>query len=261
MKTQPGNLPVRAALVVAHPGHELRVFHWFESVRPTLFVITDGSGRSGSSRLSSTTLLLNSVGAEPGSFYGRFTDREIYEAILRGDSDLFVTLSRELARFMCANDIELVAGDALEGYNPTHDLCRLIIQTAVQIANRSRRCNPASYDFPLFGNPDRTTGEEDLRIELDDDAFARKIAAARSYEGLESEVTRAISYTPVDKFRIECLRFVGKMDIDIESDVKPIYERYGEQQVKAGFYRDVVRLREHILPLHNALRSSIQEKV
>jgi hypothetical protein len=261
MKMQSENLPVRAALIVAHPGHELRVFHWFESVRPTVFVITDGSGRSGHSRLASTTLLLNSVAAKPGSFYGRFTDLEIYEAILRGDSDLFVTLSHELARFICANDIELVAGDALEGYNPTHDLCRLIIQTAVQIAGRSSRCHPLSYDFPLLGNPDRTRGKADLRIELDDNAFARKIAAARSYEGLESEVTNAIFFTPVDAFRIECLRFVGDTDINIESNGKPFYEQYGEQQVEAGFYRDVVRLKDHILPLRDALRSSIDEQV
>lgn len=32
----------RAALVVAHPGHELRVYGWLEQARPRVFVLTDG---------------------------------------------------------------------------------------------------------------------------------------------------------------------------------------------------------------------------
>ena len=34
----------RAVLVVAHPGHELRVHGWLELARPTVCILTDGSG-------------------------------------------------------------------------------------------------------------------------------------------------------------------------------------------------------------------------
>jgi hypothetical protein len=34
----------RAALVIAHPGHELRALHWLRLSRPCVFVLTDGSG-------------------------------------------------------------------------------------------------------------------------------------------------------------------------------------------------------------------------
>ena len=40
-----------AALILGHPGHELRVYGWTRSIRPLTFVITDGSGASGISRL------------------------------------------------------------------------------------------------------------------------------------------------------------------------------------------------------------------
>ena len=59
----------RAVLVIGHPGHELRVFHWLEMLRPVVFVLTDGSGGSGYSRLPSTTRILDQVGASRGSFY------------------------------------------------------------------------------------------------------------------------------------------------------------------------------------------------
>jgi len=65
----------KAALVIAHPGHELRVFRWLELTQPQVSVFTDGAGRSGESRLPSTTKLLEQVRAEPGTFYGCLSDR------------------------------------------------------------------------------------------------------------------------------------------------------------------------------------------
>ena len=38
---------VKDFLFVAHPGHELCVHGWLEIARPKVFVLTDGSGRSG----------------------------------------------------------------------------------------------------------------------------------------------------------------------------------------------------------------------
>src|SRR5258706_14972165 len=78
-----------AALVVAHPGHELRVYGWLLEARPKVFVLTDGSGRTGRSRLSSTTKLGTDAGARFGRIYGRFTDIAVYEALLDGNFEVF----------------------------------------------------------------------------------------------------------------------------------------------------------------------------
>jgi hypothetical protein len=74
--------PRRAALVVAHPGHELRVYGWTARERPLVCVLTDGSGYAAGSRLGGTTALLTALGAAPGPIYGRFTDRELYDLLL-----------------------------------------------------------------------------------------------------------------------------------------------------------------------------------
>src|SRR4029077_12021317 len=63
-----------AALVVAHPGHELRVHGWLERHRPVVFVLTDGSGSTASSRLHSTQRILLRAEARQGSIFGRFSD-------------------------------------------------------------------------------------------------------------------------------------------------------------------------------------------
>src|SRR4051794_37292284 len=87
----------KCALLVAHPGHEIHVHGWLETTRPIVYVLTDGSGRSGRSRLKSTTRLLAAAGARPGVIYGRFADRALYEAVLRRDTALFRELAAELA--------------------------------------------------------------------------------------------------------------------------------------------------------------------
>src|SRR5919202_2920039 len=107
----------RAALVIAHPGHELCLYGWLKSARPRVFVLTDGSGHSGKSRIERTTNILKEVGACVGSFYGRFSDAAIYEAILNHQFDLFVGLAQELAAQIINERIECVVGDAREGYN------------------------------------------------------------------------------------------------------------------------------------------------
>ena len=52
-----------SALVVAHPGHELRVFHWMERTRPLYCCLTEGSGGAASSRMRSTDIVLERVGS------------------------------------------------------------------------------------------------------------------------------------------------------------------------------------------------------
>src|SRR5215467_15612703 len=87
----------RPAVVVGHPGHELKVFGWIAEHRPQVHVITDGSGRQGVSRLPSTAKLLAGLSAEPGDIFGSASDAEIYRALLETDIPFFLDLLKRLA--------------------------------------------------------------------------------------------------------------------------------------------------------------------
>ena len=126
------------ALVVAHPGHELKVFGWLHATAPRVYVLTDGSG-GGTPRLSSTAKLLNQAGAVPDEFFGPISDGEIYRAILEKRIPVFLGIVDELAASFAANAIDFVAGDATEGFNPSHDICRALVNAAVAIAERASR--------------------------------------------------------------------------------------------------------------------------
>ena len=140
---------MNTALIISHPGHELRVFHWLEQTRPLVLVLTDGSGSVNQARIGSTTRILKMVGARPALVYGVFTDREIYSRILERSESILVEMIEQVALTLVEQGIDTVTGDALEGYNPSHDLCRYLINGAVLLAGRRSGRLIENLDFPL----------------------------------------------------------------------------------------------------------------
>lgn len=252
----------RAALVVAHPGHELRVHGWMELAHPFVCVLTDGSGHSGQSRLESTTRLLAKSSAPLGSIYGRFKDLDIYTSILDSDFGLFIDLAEELGEAFVRDAVEYVVGDAIEGYNPIHDLCRSVINAAVELANRNKTNRIANFDFQVIGLPDLSSDEfrsREVWLRLDEEALARKLEAAKSYLELRDDVGKMINEAGSASFRFEALRpVISNVATDALIREPPYYERYGEKQVAEGYYRRVIRYREHILPLIDSLQNCAQ---
>jgi hypothetical protein len=296
----------RAALVVAHPSHELRVHGWLEQTRPYVCILTDGGGRSGEQRLPRTSEVIARVGATPGAIYGRLKDLEVYSAILNGDSDLFAGLVEELAQAFADEQIEYVAGDAAEGYSVAHDICRVMIDAAVDLAERKHGHRVVNFDFLVVGPPDEYPDElrdEVILIELDDVAFARKVKAALAYSpklaadvetalsgapfqgikrfsepqlagevdveltnsmlaevesrpALKARLRDIIEGVPIDSFRVECLRPVNNAS-GWTTNEAPFYELYGEKLVAAGRYDKVIRYRDHMLPLAEAIRAKV----
>lgn len=245
------------ALVIAHPGHELRVHGWLERERPEVLVLTDGSGNGETSRLASTAAVLERAGARPGPVFGRFSDREIYRVLLERDTAELALVVHEVAAALAARNVTQVACDAIEGYNPSHDICRVVTDAAAAIAGRRTGRAIAVYDFLLEAPPGQCSGHcsASLRLELRDAALARKLEAARSYREMAFEVERNLERHGAAAFAVECLH-PAHPDLDLEAlfPEPPFYEVYGEKQVAAGHYRSVLRFREHFLPIARALR-------
>ena len=250
----------RAILVIAHPGHELRVHGWLEAMAPAVWILTDGSGHSGRSRIDSTTRILESAGAVPGPVYGSMSDADLYNTVLSFNHRPFLDLVDKLAAAILHEQVDCIAGDAEEGYNPGHDTCRLIINAAVKLAQHKSSKPIRNYDFTLVGPPDQCPEDQreySLWLNLDDEAFARKLSAARNYPELQTEVETALN--GAGRFRVECLRPVNSHSLANRSlEDPPYYEQYGEKQVKSGYYKQVLRYSEHMLPLARVLDSHVE---
>ncbi|MEO8217049.1 MAG: hypothetical protein ABI718_08195 [Acidobacteriota bacterium] len=263
---------MKAALVVAHPGHELVVHGWMEEVRPTVFAITDGSGRGGVPRLDSSIRVVEAAGAKVGSLFGIVSDQQVYRAVLEHDHEFFVRLADALSAALVEENVDYVAGDAAEGLNPVHDLCRMVLDGAVRRA--SSQCGPiVNYEFPLFRSHE-VAGEENgsaiYRL-LGAEALQRKLAAATGYSELSGEVAAAFSGTSrevLDRYpelakRVdqslstlsrEAYAFERMTPVSIQPENEtPFYEAYSEQLVASGVYAAPIRYHEHIRPIRRRL--------
>jgi hypothetical protein len=156
-------------------------------------------------------------------------------------------------------DADCVVADAVEGYNPSHDVCRLVVNAALRRAMRATGRPIAAYDFLLVGAPGacpEQLRQRALWFSLDDDQLDRKLAAARGYPELAGEVEQALARHGPAPFRTECLRPVDLSEpYGWTADEAPYYETYGEKRVAEGAYRRVLRFREHVRPLAEALWS------
>jgi hypothetical protein len=240
------------ALVIAHPGHELRVFGWLSQHRPLVYVITDGSGQRGVSRLHSTESLLRSVGSRPAEIFGHVADRRIYRAILDGDSAFFVAILDRLSRSLVTHGIDMVAGDATEGYNPTHDICRALVDAAALQVRCSTGRTLANYELNLTEWDQGRTATHDARclhLLLSDDLLKRKLEAAENYVEMRDEARKAVAACGQEYFRVECLRRSIGPEAREPNTQKPYYETWGEKRVEHGLYGSVIRYREHIRPI------------
>jgi hypothetical protein len=141
--------PIRSALIIAHPGHELRVFGWYEQARPTTFVLTSGSRNGDNGRTSLSRDLACQTRSSIGSLFGRYLDRQIYEAILKHEVSLFADWASELTDALVDLGPQLVVVDGWQFYNVAHDLAHLMARLAVERAGRQLGRNIELVEFDV----------------------------------------------------------------------------------------------------------------
>jgi len=241
------------ALVLGHPGHELRIFQAVARLRPVAYLLTDGSGGTGHPRTESTRRALASIGVSLAApFPPPLKDAELYGALLSGNHRVLLDWAHALAEDLRRREIHTVLADAAEGFNPAHDVCRAIARAARQAASVDR-----GYAYLLEGRPDicpcgREVGA--LTIAGSADELSRKHAAMADYPEIQSELQRAKAAWGMDAFAREWI-FRDDAPVDCPPDeLPPAYERFGDARVRAGKYKDVIRYESHMKPFLSTLR-------
>src|SRR6478672_9463392 len=200
----------RNLLVIGHPGHELRAYGWIADTRPRACILTDGGGSANAPRLNESVSLLTGLGAHIGPICGAWSDRTLYEIILAGEYASLVRSAEQLADLIIDDRIDTVVCDAIEGYNPTHDVCEVLTSAAVALAGlRGHRTR--HLVFPLMGDP-RVSPGFDRPLEavhrLTEKRFEEKKQATLNYasiggERLLQEIVETLRRFGDDAFRCE----------------------------------------------------------
>lgn len=246
----------KTLLVLGHPGHELRVWQWLCQEKPTVCILTDGSGAGGQSRLAVTDRTFERAGARFATQFTGVSDAQIYKAVLEQDLDFFVGVATQIRDLLVTGSFDAVVGDGSEGYNPTHDICRLLINSAVLSAARQGQ-QVLNYSFPLMGHPN--SGEPsagDRVVALTDEQLQQKIELIVAYGAeaggmLTTEIADTFDKFGQQAFKQERLFLTPSVQVELQTVLdKPFYERHGEQRVAEGVYRHVIRYNAHIHPIH-----------
>ena len=175
--------------------------------------------------------------------------------ILERNTALLVSLVAELAAQLERDRPAIIVGDAAEGYNPVHDLCRLIAGAAVAMAGVPVK----QYEYAVVDHP-HSFDAAAIVIELDAAEYAAKMERARGQAAALTDIEELLSRHGADAYRREVLcPVVDWAAIDGDA-AQPLYERYGEERVAAGRYTKVIRRREHMLPLRDALRAEVEKR-
>ena len=237
-------------LILAHPGHELRLFHWMERTRPLVFILTDGSGGGATSRIAYSADCLRAAGARAGqAVFGLMPDRAWYAALRGRDPAPFLAAVAGIAAEVAVPSgvSPLVVADPVEGYNPMHDLCSAVADAvAARLGAFSRRRSFAlTAEAQSCGSPDLT---------LDAAALVRKRAAIAAYAPLAEEAARLLAAEPASLGQERLLP--SYFDWPTQMTPPPAYEAFGQERVRSGRYEAPITYAEHVLPMVRAIRDS-----
>jgi hypothetical protein len=121
------NLNSKTLCVFSHPNHELAVFGLLQKMRPTLAFLTDGGGQH---RVNETRKALESIGLGDRAIFLPYTEKSFYDALARADAGFFYGVASEIRTVISSDKPDQILCDAVEYYNPVHDMSLPIVYSA-----------------------------------------------------------------------------------------------------------------------------------
>ncbi|MES2833485.1 MAG: hypothetical protein V4707_02120 [Pseudomonadota bacterium] len=239
-------------LVVAHPGHELRLSAWVRRTRPTVFVTARGS-RSGRSeaRIAASHAVVETLGGAAGEPFGAACDIDLYAAIMARDPTLFLALADTLRDAFAS--VATVVADGWQNYNPVHDLTHLIARVAAAEAG-SRFLD---YPVVLGGLAHAPDGPLAEVIDLSPDELSEKHTLIARYPEIAEDVAGLTAAAGDAAFARETLHRPLPLGELLPTTTPPWYEIWGEGRVAAGIYAECLRW-SHMAPIVAALSARLE---
>lgn len=238
MKSLP---PGNYALSIAHPGHELRLHGFLEQAKPFVWILTDGSERTGNDMMWSSINCIDKATKQgktnfapqdksmykifkmdfPGSAQENFhvKDSQIYSEVFNGKIDFFKKYITGMVNNLIKYKIDFLVSDASEDYHLTHEVVRMISEIAIIKVGEQTGKEIRLYDFPLSKPHNDLLSDDCIHIQLDEEAVERKIDAIIEFPFAISDLHPNIS---VDANLISELRKMQNGKEQIKSFLKEI---------------------------------------
>lgn len=113
--------------VFSHPNHELALFGLLRRLKPHVIFLTDGGGQA---RVEETRKGLSSLGILEQATFLNNTEQSFYDGLLKRDSKFFANVAAQLKSILSTLKPDSLYCDAIEFYNPVHDMALPIVLCA-----------------------------------------------------------------------------------------------------------------------------------
>ena len=245
--TRPELGDARTELVIAHPGHELRLFTLLQALKPRVWILTTGAKQaSDRRRIDAAADTVLHCGAHQGSVFGAVLDATAYSEILAGRTGLFEHWADQLRDAFVARAPARVIVDGWQLYSPVHDLAHLLGRVAAAEAGRVLGCAIDCLQFQVVSAdaaPLYPRWPAVHAVHLSDTTLADKVAAARLYPGLDQELAEAMS-DDCAEMRVEALCPPPPLHaLAPPEGRRATYEHIAEERVARGVYAEALRWR------------------
>lgn len=193
------------ALCISHPGHELRLYGFMEQASPFVFLLTDGSHRTGKDMMFDSIRCIDKAtkyGKKVTAGYlatpeskkifklsdhekpegeNHLKDLDIYHEILNHYEGIFRMYINFLKINFIKYKVDHVVSDPREETNLCHEIMNIMVQVAIQEVKNQTGKIITHYDFAIDMPFNFNIDEGCIHVQLDEYAVERKLDAVLKY--------------------------------------------------------------------------------
>lgn len=240
--------------VFSHPNHEIAVYGLIRRMRPSLVFLTDGGGGA---RLAQTGQGLRAAGVKEGIVFFNHTEASFYQAILDKDVTFFDQVAAKLAVMIRDTEPSQILCDAVEYYNPIHDIIMPVTLRAIRKAQNHaqvfavplvyQKAAPQSgfvFQRALEG---QRQFEETFRLQ-DEESKAKATVLSSTYTAVMAQM--AFPPEVIEQGCLEEHLVPASSPLDL-ADLSCVirYDQRGRMAQKEGLVERAITYAEHYLPL------------
>ena len=256
---------MRRLFVFSHPNHELAVFGLVQRLRPNFLYLTDGGGGK---RVAETRHGLQSVGLLDRARFLDYSERAFYGALLQRDVRFCENVAAAIRRETDALQAEQVFCDAVEFYNPVHDLTLPLVLHALR-----GKSGVSVFELPLVYQsvgPHETyqvqrfplsRQEEQVMLELTKTELAAKTRSwGEIYRQLRGQMQPITDRLPANHAAREVFRPAPGVLPEPDAERVLRYEWRGHLHLARGAIDEVITYADHYRPLTSRLSGIIRSQ-
>lgn len=247
--------------VFSHPNHEIAVLATLRKLKPRVIFLTDGGGEH---RIEESRKGLLSVGLLDNATFLPHTEQSFYDALLELDVIFFAKVAAEVRAILKDWKPEQILCDAVEFYNPVHDMTLPIVSLADDGPWSGIFEVPLIYQKPgqqeAYGVQTAPASQTDrIEIQLSEEECSLKTSALKTiYTILRDTLGRILLASP-NALKTETL-LPAKTPIRWPDPGRVLrYEQRAAKLIQKGEIRSEITHTFHFLPLVSQLLGSLSK--